>query len=264
MKKVTKIKSTNNSKLLAMLTSLSLALSLSSCYSSNEENKNNIVEETENTQDVWPRKEDTFTLDQDVANNMFYNNTVLNIDEVSNNFYAEYLNQINDGPDQDGYVCEISKNGQKYLVDASDYTKVYLAEYDNIGEADYATYLNQINGGPDQDGYVCEISKNGQKYLVDASDYTKVYLAEYDNIKKAYYVEYLNQINGGPDQDGYVCEISKNGINYLVDASNYTNIYATDFEYIIENKIYMKRPEGRMDVKNATNSIAEKSYVLTR
>ena len=209
MKKVRKIKSTSKSKLLAMLTSLSLALSLSSCYSSDEKNKNNILEKTENTQDVWPRKDD-----KDVANNMFYNNTVLNIDEVSNNFYAKYLNQINGGPDQDGYVCEISKNGQKYLVDASDYTKVYLAEYDNMG--------------------------------------------------KAYYVKYLNQINGGPDQDGYVCEISKNGINYLVDASNYTNIYATDFEYVIENKIYMKRPEGRMDVKNATNSIAEKSYVLTR
>ena len=274
------MKKINKEKLLSSLTSLFLATSMSGCYYSQNSTQSKPINNAQNGENTtepivssdieekneirWPVIDPSFTIDSKIANELFYNNKILNVDSVSNNYYAWKLNSFFGGPDNDGYVCEIIKDGKKYLVDASDFTKVYLSDYDQINSPYYEYTLNAYFNGPDNDGYVCEIIKDGKKYLVDASDFTRVYLAEYDQIDSPYYEHTLNTYSGGPDNDGQVREIIKDGKKYLVDASDFTKIYAVDFDYISENKIYMKHASGEVDVQNVKGYKPEKSHVLTK
>ena len=95
----------------------------------------------------WPVIDPSFTIDSKIANELFYNNKILNVDSVSNNYYAWKLNSFFGGPDNDGYVCEIIKDGKKYLVDANDFTKIYAVDFDYISEN--KIYMKHASGAVD-------------------------------------------------------------------------------------------------------------------
>ena len=217
-------------------------------------------------------------LSTDAAIHLFYENGVLKVDSIEEPYYLKYYSKTNGGPDAGeagrGYVQEIVKNGKKYLVDANDFSKVLLSDYDKIGTPYYLKYYSKTNGGPDAGeagrGYVQEIVKNGKKYLVDANDFSKVLLSDYDKIGTPYYLKYYSKTNGGPDAGeagrGYVQEIVKNGKAYLVDANDFSIVLASDYKSISQNDLNttIVFADGHTEVYVNKDFKTSKSYVLTQ
>ncbi len=182
-------------------------------------------------------------LSSDGAVQLFYENGVLKVDSIGQPYYLKYYKDYNGGSDTGdnaGYVQELIKDGKKYLVDANDFSKVLLSDYESLGAPYYLKYYDEHNGGPDNnnvngDGFVQEIVKSGKKYLVDANDFSKVLLSDYESLGAPYYLKYYDEHNGGPDNndvngDGFVQEIVKNGKKYLVDANDFNQVLLSDYE----------------------------------
>ena len=227
-------------------------------------------------------------LSSDGAVQLFYENGVLKVDSIGQPYYLQYYDDYYGGPDdngeRDGYVQEIVKNGKKYLVDANDFSKVLLSDYESLGEPRYLKYYDHENGGPDEnnyscnhngDGYVQEIVKNGKKYLVDANDFSKVLLSDYESLGEPKYLKYYDCENGGTDKnnfrcnhngDGYVQEIIKNGKKYLVDANNFSLVLASDYTLIDQNNLNttILFADGHTEVYANKDFKPNKSYVLTK
>ncbi len=78
----------------------------------------------------------------------------------------------------DNYVMIAVKNWKRYLIDADDFSKVLLSDFDYIGRAKYLDNYDTKNGGNsvsgEYSGYVRAIWKNDTPYIVDVNDFTKI------------------------------------------------------------------------------------------
>ena len=78
----------------------------------------------------------------------------------------------------DNYVMIAIKNQKQYLIDADDFSKILLSDFDYIDCALYLENYDIKNGGKsvsgEYSGYVRTIVKNNKAYLVDVNDFTKI------------------------------------------------------------------------------------------
>ena len=221
-------------------------------------------------------------LSSDGAVQLFYENGVLKVDSIGQLCYLKYYDEHNGGPDTGdnaGYVQELIKDGKKYLVDANDFSKVLLSDYEKINKPYHLKYYDAYFGGPDESktancdgGYVQEIIKDGKKYLIDAN-FSKVLLSDYEKINKPYHLKYYDANFGGPDESksanydgGYVQEIIKDEKKYLVDANDFTIILASDYKSVIQNEIHIivTYNDGHQEVYANRDFKPTKSKVLIR
>ena len=89
----------------------------------------------ENSQEVLDNIEGLVSIDTDKALKLFYSCGTLTVESISDPYYLPYYNSISGGADTGagkGYVCEIKKDGIKYLVDANDFTKLLASNYEEI------------------------------------------------------------------------------------------------------------------------------------
>lgn len=134
----------------------------------------------------------------------------------------------------DNYVMIAIKNGKKYLIDADDFSKVLLSDFDYIGYALYLDNYDVKNGGKslpgEYSGYVRIIIKHDTTVLVDANDFTKVLAIDVSTIwekDEDIYIEY---------KDGSEKKIPKEyfgGVNSSI-LTDTDDLLETDEEY--ENK----------------------------
>ena len=168
--------------LLAIL--VSLTMSLSSCNS--KETKDNLKEIKEvikeyaiennfltnnSNNDGWSKS----CISSDEAKELFYQDEKLNVDSYRTLYSASWKHGVDNC---DGNIAIIIKDDKKYVVDANDFTKVYLTDYDTC-KLFYDQNWDQEYGGPDSDGRVAQIVKDDKKYLVDSKNFSTVYLSDY-------------------------------------------------------------------------------------
>ncbi len=157
-------------------------------------------------------------------------------------------------------VRNIYKDGKKYLVDANDICKVYLADYESYGGAYYDKY---------KDLYYYAVLKNNMDYYIDAKDFS-IILGDMEAYSNIYYLSNYDFKNGGLDNDseysGYVMEVVYDGIRYLVDAEDSTKIIAYGFEAVTEenDKIIFTYSDGNTQVLSKKNLLITETDFLTK
>lgn len=201
-------------------------------------------------------------------------------DSVSDKFYLKYYDSFNGGNDTGtdaGYVVEAKKDDKKLLVDATDYDKVLLDNFDEIKDTFYYKYYDTYYGGSDNvnvksNGYVTEIIIDNKKYLFDANDFSKLLLVDYESIGEPFYLKYYDTYYGGQDNvntksNGYVVEIIKNGIKYLVDANDFSQVLLENYDKITllqDDVIKIDYTDGRVEEKSSKSLKTAKSLVLKK
>lgn len=220
-----------------------------------------------------PKKEETAVEEKINVNPNLY-------DSVSDKFYLKYYDSYNGGTDKGtdaGYVVETKKDDKKLLVDATDYDKILLDNFDEIKDTFYYKYYDTYYGGNDDtnvksNGYVTEIIINNKKYLFDANDFSKLLLVDYESIGEPFYLKCYDTYYGGVDNvntksNGYVVEITKNGIKYLVDANDFSQVLLEDYDKITllqDEIIKIEYKDGRVEEKNSKSLTTNKSLVLKK
>ena len=200
-------------------------------------------------------------------------------DSVGEKFYLKHYDSYNGGSDKGtdaGYVVEAKKDDKKLLVDATEYDKILLHDFDEIKDTFYYKYYDTYYGGKDNvdvksNGYVTEIIINGKKYLFDANDFSKLLLVDYESIGEPFYLKCYDTYYGGYDNvndksNGYVVEIIKNGIRYLVDANDFSQVLIENYKSIStnEDKIIIEYYDGRVEEKNSKSLKSAKSLILKK
>ena len=78
-------------------------------------------------------------------------------EKINKPYHLKYYDANFGGPDESksanydgGYVQEIIKDGKKYLVDANDFSKVLLSDYEKINKPYHLKYYDADFGGPDE------------------------------------------------------------------------------------------------------------------
>ena len=226
------------------------------------------LDELTKIEETQPKKNKTGILDlgiidAETARNLFYSDGLLTVDSISNSFPLSGADHNFDPVSGvKGFrVCEIEKDGVKYLVAEEDYTRVLLSDYESVSHMMHLRFYSYRDGGPDSgssDGWVYEIVKDGVKYLVDANDWTKVLLTDCDIIVYEMRLFGYDFVSGGTDTgegQGYVSIIEKEGIKYLVDANDFTKILAIDFDHVTS-----KRVDGELKIVITYHSGKEESY----
>lgn len=178
------------------------------------------------------------------------------------NYNYKYANKT------DHLVQEIVKDGIKYLVDATDYTKIILEDYDIIGDC-YILEYYEINGVEYPKLYAQEIIKDGIKTLISLNNTNDIILYDYDSISEEIYYVLYNKASGGVDEghrSGCVREIVKDGVKYLVDSNDFNKILIYGYDEIKEryNSFYVSFSDGTCNVINNTMFCPYEDDILTR
>ena len=232
---------------------------------------------------------------------LFYKDGKLSIDYISSAFQFTseakdihvtpgYSTLYTDFPEIYGYYPieiegsykTIMKDGINFLVDASDYNKVYLSGFDKLGDPFYLKYHDPANGGVGAvgkyPGYVLPYyDELGRFYLADLNTFETLLYAidpiDFTNYKhddkseknasknpvRNWFESQATQItayaaenNGNDDPGKYSGEafiFYKNGIPYCVDANDFTKVLAIQFEAIgcSTDTIEIMYNDGRID-----------------
>ncbi len=184
-------------------------------------------------------------------------------DSIGDAYYMEFYDSENGGKDkkekQRGYVREVTKNEKKYLVDSSDYNKVLISDYIEIGEPYMLEYYNRKDKS-DSPSYVIDVRKEDHVEVVDAKNFGVLFSnLDYIDVKSqhvldyAEYMYYYDSKNGGKDNDGYgngyVYEVtSTDEKKHLLDASSLQILlYGYDKRYDEEYMEYYDSENGGKD-----------------
>ena len=200
---------------LATLLSGAIITSLCGCCDQIEENDDYDVV-SDQTQDEFEELEETTEVEETKQ---------INFDCISGPYVIKGY---------DNYVMIAIKDQKKYLIDADDFSKVLLSDFDFIDCALYLENYDIKNGGKsvsgEYSGYVRMIWKNNKTYLVDVNDFTKILATDVTVVHdedEDIYIEYADGTKSIISKENFVaCNSS-----ILTDADD---LLETDEEY--ENK----------------------------
>ena len=272
----------------ALESSKSKALGLSQEKAILQAQLDSFEKEKEELQTIVDRMQTPSTVNRDIDTehpiSLFYKDGKLSVDSISSAF--QFTSEVKDLHVSQGYVISyssfpdiygyysldiegsykiITKDGINFLVDSSDYDKVYLSGFDKLGSPFYLKYRDPANGGLGVDGkypgYVLPYyDALGRFYLadlntfetllyavdpIDFTDYAYNNTSEKNasrNVVRNWFERQAKQVSGyaaennGNDEpgkySGKVFTFYKNGIPYCVDANDFTKVLAVQFDTI--------------------------------
>lgn len=248
---------------------------------------------------------------------LFFNGGKLEVDSISKAFQfkteakdmhysAGYVVGYSYFPDLFGYTDMnvdgsykiITKDGVKFLVDANDYTKVYLSGFDKLESPFYLKYHDPANGSLGSSGkypgYVLPYyDALGRLYLADLNTFEILLYAvdpidlsdcQYNSYSENYasrsslrnwferkvmhFPAYDAGYNGNDkagEYSGMAFIFYKNGVPYCVDANDFSKVLAVQFDKITSttDTIEISYADGRKDCYDADAFSPKTSNDLT-